>query len=92
MLTEDCAEPRFPRCPDCGGRVELRSATGKTREFLRGVHLPIPGDIELPTCVKCGELSMNAEYSDLVDSRLARIVSDSQKFVDNYLKEAENID
>jgi hypothetical protein len=56
------------------------------------VHLPIPGDIELPTCVKCGELSMNAEYSDLVDSRLARIVSDSQKFVDNYLKEAENID
>ena len=63
-------EKRFPRCPDCGGRVKLLATPGRTREYLRGVHLAIPSDFELPTCTRCSEPSMSPEYSQPLDEIL----------------------
>lgn len=61
---------KFPRCPECGGEVRLLARKGRTREYLRGVRLPIPDDFGIPTCTKCGEESMNVEVSEPLDKLL----------------------
>jgi len=61
---------KFPRCGECGGQVELQAKSGRTREFVPGVHLPIPDDFEIPTCVKCEETYMSPEVSGPLDSIL----------------------
>lgn len=61
---------KFPRCPECGGEVRLLARKGRTREYLRGVRLPIPDDFGIPTCMKCGEESMNVEVSEPLDKLL----------------------
>jgi len=43
---------------------------GRTRQYLRGVHLRIPDDYGIPTCTKCGEESMNIEVSEPLDKML----------------------
>lgn len=57
----------YPRCPDCGGTVRLMTGPGRTREVLKGVHVEIPVDFEVPACEKCGEPSMNIEVSEPLD-------------------------
>jgi len=64
----------FPRCSECGGTVELRSAPGRTREYRRGVFLEIPEDFGIPTCMLCGEEMMVPEVSDRLD-RLSKLRS-----------------
>jgi transcriptional regulator with XRE-family HTH domain/ribosomal protein S27AE len=58
---------KLPRCPECGGAVEMRKAAGRTREFRRGVLLEIPQTFGIPTCTRCGEESMIPEVSDELD-------------------------
>lgn len=64
----------FPRCPECGGRVELVTRAGRTRELLKGVVVEIPSDVGIPTCTRCGEESMSAEISDKLDAYLAETI------------------
>lgn len=63
-------EPQFPRCPECGGDVRLLGGKDRTRQYLPGVHLPIPDDFGIPTCTRCGEESMNIEVSEALDKLL----------------------
>ena len=63
----------FPRCSECGGEVKLLGGTGRTRQYIRGVHLPIPDDYGIPTCVDCGEESMNIEISEPLDKILGEL-------------------
>lgn len=65
--------PEFPRCPECGGRVELTARAGRTRERWKGVFLEIPSDVQIPTCTACGEESMIPEVSEPLDARLAAL-------------------
>lgn len=62
---------KFPRCPECGAEVRLMGGKGRTREYLRGVRLPIPDDYAIPTCTKCRETSMSIEVSEPLDRLLA---------------------
>ena len=64
---------KLPRCPECGGRVELRAAAGRKREVRRGVFLEIPEDFGIPTCVACGEESMVPEVSEPLDRLLSEM-------------------
>jgi transcriptional regulator with XRE-family HTH domain len=61
---------QYPRCPECGSEVLLMKKEGRTREYLRGVHLFIPDDYEIPACTACGEESMNIEVSEPLDKIL----------------------
>ena len=61
---------RFPRCPECGGNVELCAKSGRTREHRRGVEMDIPADFGIPTCVKCGEEMLSAKISERLEAIL----------------------
>ncbi len=74
-------EENFPRCGECGGTVRLRTAVGRTREFKRGVHLTIPADFGIPTCLGCGEESMTLEISERLDAILVKHLSSKKKSV-----------
>jgi hypothetical protein len=63
---------QFPRCPECGGRVELTAGEGRTRELVRGRFVAIPSDFRIPTCTDCGEESMVADISEKLDALLWR--------------------
>lgn len=66
----------FPRCPECGGRVELVARPGRFREYLRGVHLEVPSDCGIPTCTDCAEESMSSEFSEQLDRSLACVLQE----------------
>lgn len=64
---------KFARCVECGGEVKLLAQAGRTREFRRGMELPIPAAFEIPTCSKCGEEYMVPEISDELDRILGKV-------------------
>ena len=66
-------ENKLPRCSECGGAVKLIARSGRTREYRRGVALPIPDDFEIPTCTRCGEEFMTPEISEPLDLLLERV-------------------
>lgn len=70
----DINKVKLPRCPECGGKVEFRTAFGRTREYRRGVALEIPDDFPIPACSKCGEEIMIPEVSDELD-RIAELLA-----------------
>lgn len=43
---------------------------GRTREYVRGVHLPVPADFEIPTCDRCGDEFMSPEISEQLDQTM----------------------
>ena len=61
---------KLPRCAECGGTVVFLAKPGRTREYRRGVALPIPDAFEIPTCSKCGEEYMIPEVSEELDEIL----------------------
>ncbi|MES1186827.1 MAG: helix-turn-helix domain-containing protein [Myxococcales bacterium] len=61
---------KFPRCPECGGNVELCAKSGRTRQYRRGVYIEIPADFKIPTCEQCGEEMMSALISSRLDAIL----------------------
>jgi transcriptional regulator with XRE-family HTH domain len=71
MFKKSLDAQKFPRCPECGGDVQLVARRGRTREYLRGVFLPIPKDFGIPTCTRCGEESMSADISEKLDAHLS---------------------
>ena len=42
----------------------------RKRQIFKGVWVEIPNDFEIPTCIKCGEESMNLEISEKLDAIL----------------------
>jgi hypothetical protein len=66
-------EMKLPRCSECGGPVKLTARIGRTREYRRGVALPIPDDFEIPTCTRCGEEFMIPEVSEPLDALLEQV-------------------
>jgi hypothetical protein len=56
-------------CDVCGTPVELIVGPGRTREYRRGVVLPIPDSFGIPTCPKCEETYFSAAEA----SKLARL-------------------
>lgn len=40
---------------------------GRTREYVRGVHLSVPANFEIPTCDGCGDEYMSPEISEQLD-------------------------
>lgn len=69
---------KFPRCPECGGEVKLLAKEGRTREYIKGIHLSVPADFEIPTCVKCGEESMVPEIAQKLDWILTSRIQPTQ--------------
>jgi hypothetical protein len=59
--------PFFPRCVECGGRMELTQRSGRTRELAKCVHLPVPADFNVPTCQLCGDEVWSPEMSQELD-------------------------
>lgn len=57
----------FP-CGECGSQVVLATGPGRTAEYRVGVPLPVPADLAIPTCRKCGETYFTVELS----ARLAK--------------------
>jgi hypothetical protein len=68
--------PYFPSCLECGGKMELARRSGRTREIVKGVHLPIPSDFPVPTCQSCGEEVWAPEMSDVLDPYLTKQVGE----------------
>lgn len=61
------------RCSECGSPVALSRGAGRTREYARGYHLPIPDDFEIPTCTGCGETYIIPEIAKRLDGILRRV-------------------
>lgn len=61
---------KWPRCPACGGEVELTAREGRTREIERGIHVAIPSDVRIPTCTECGEETMSLDITEPLDRML----------------------
>jgi hypothetical protein len=73
-MTMEANFPFFPRCLECGGQMELTQRRGRTRELVKGVHLPIPDDFRIPTCQSCGDEVWSPEMSDALDAQLGKQV------------------
>lgn len=58
------------RCSNCGGQVKLHAGGERFRTFRWGLSLPIPQDVEIPTCEKCGETYVSAEQTAELERRM----------------------
>lgn len=56
----------FP-CVHCHCPVTLQTGTGRTREYLYGMRLPIPDDTPIRTCTGCGDVYLNEEDDQRLD-------------------------
>lgn len=55
-----------PRCPECGGVLELRSGPGRIRRYRGEEGYEIPASFVAPTCRKCGHVWLDsARVKDL---------------------------
>src|ERR1035437_8904968 len=59
------------RCGVCGASVKSKKTPGRTREYRRGVVLPVPDDFGIPTCTGCGEEYLSVEQAEALDARQA---------------------
>ena len=59
-------------CAECGKLVRLLKGSGRTREYVRGVPLPIPDDFLIPTCTSCGETYITEDVSSKLDPILKK--------------------
>lgn len=73
-MTTETNSPFFPRCLECGGQMEMTQRGGRTRELVKGIHLPVPEDFQIPTCQSCGEEVWSPEMSEALDAQLCRQV------------------
>ena len=52
-------------CAECGGIVSLATGAGRTMEYWRGVpEMPVPDDMAILTCAKCGETYTTPDIED----------------------------
>jgi hypothetical protein len=57
-------------CAECGGAVELRSGRGRTALYRRGLSLPIPAELVIPTCTRCGETFVDGDLEEAFSAAL----------------------
>lgn len=63
--------PKSFRCGECGGRVvSARPRPDKTWTLRPGVEVPLPDDLPIPTCDRCGEYYINTKLSAAIEERL----------------------
>jgi transcriptional regulator with XRE-family HTH domain len=58
-------------CGLCGASVKAKRGPGRTREYRRGLLLPVPDDFPMPTCTGCGEEYMSVEQAHSLDAKQA---------------------
>lgn len=64
------------KCGHCGGKVRLIAKTGRVARY-KDRAVPLPSDLELPTCVQCGEEYLNDDYARKFDDALERSFRDT---------------
>lgn len=57
-------------CADCGGIVKPLAKTGRTSEYKKIHAVPLPDDLEIPTCAKCEEEFIDADLAVRLDAIL----------------------
>ncbi len=58
-------------CAECGQRaVALRAAAGRTSPWKQFASLPIPAEIQIPTCSNCGAEWIDGKTAAVVDAAL----------------------
>lgn len=60
------------KCGECGGKVDLVARAGRIGLF-QGETVPIPHDLELPTCLGCGEEYCDEAYCIRLDVGLKKM-------------------
>ncbi len=58
------------KCPLCGGRVRPTAKRGRVGRHRNVRDLPIPADLEIPTCAKCGEAYVDLATGRALDAAL----------------------
>lgn len=71
---------QLPRCPECGGAVELLAGVGRTLAIQYDCPLPIPDFWKLPTCSQCGEQLSVPEYDEELDSYMEATYGTALRF------------
>lgn len=66
--------PFCPVCMECGGKIELKPANGRTRKITKDKVLVIPDRFEIPTCSGCGDEIWSPELSAAVDRELMSVL------------------
>lgn len=65
-------------CPECGTRtVELRAQPGRTLPYRHFPALPVPDDLVLPTCTRCGDVRIGAKEAELLDAALEKAAAEA---------------
>jgi hypothetical protein len=60
-------------CGECGKReVERRAVEGRRSPWHQFTSLPVPADLEIPTCSNCGSEWINREVAEKLDAALAK--------------------
>ena len=67
------------RCGECGSLVKALKRRGRTREYRRGVLLPVPDDFPIPTCVGCGEEYLSVAEAEALDRLQQPVFVERQK-------------
>lgn len=55
------------QCGLCNAPVQLAQGPGRTREYRRGVALPVPANFAIPTCTACGEEYLSVDRAESLD-------------------------
>ena len=66
----------FP-CGECGGRVVLASARGKLWYLGHGVSVPIPEDIMVMRCQRCGDMYLGGREPELIGEAVRAALTSS---------------
>lgn len=63
-------------CGECGKRaVERQAVAGRRSPWRQFTGLPIPADLEIPTCSNCGSEWINRDVAESLDAALAKEAS-----------------
>jgi hypothetical protein len=60
------------RCPECGGNVSLVAKEGRTSPYKDKAALPIPSDMKILTCDKCGSEWFDEAACEALDEALEK--------------------
>lgn len=55
------------RCAECGGPVVPKTGVGRTFRYRRNDERPIPDDMLIPTCERCGDDYFTDAISEALD-------------------------
>lgn len=64
----------YPKhCPECGNDVVLTAQDGRTMPYKDMSALALPSNLEIPTCVNCGEEFFDESLTNTVDKILSEL-------------------